>query len=110
MKRFENFEGIGAKCPRCNATFGGVQGMYCKSCTEIIRQVKRLEQQLIVEEFSIEQEDEKIARQINDILTKENSSKNDEELLTALTEKLLKDEKRRRKIIKEILKLQRKKR
>jgi len=71
----------------------------------------QLEKQLLAEEFSIEQEDEKISRQINDLLVKESSgiSEDDESLLNALTERMLKDEKIRKEIIKQIVSLQKKK-
>ncbi|MDP3640793.1 MAG: hypothetical protein Q8R53_06385 [Nanoarchaeota archaeon] len=93
--------------------------LYCKACStqmlvrrrEKFAPVSQLQKRLIAEGFSLEQEDEKIARQINDLLNREESgiSEPDEELLSSLTEKLLKDEKRRRRIIKAVLKLQRKK-
>jgi len=104
------------KCPKCKKEYedsarGHFPGKPCKECTELMMKLNRIERQLIAEEFSIEQEDERIARQISGLLIKESSGilERDEELLTALTEKLLKDEKRRKRIIKEILKLQKKK-
>jgi len=105
------------KCPKCGNEYedssrSHFPGKPCKECTELIMKLTRLERRLIAENFSIEQEDEKIARQINDLLIKEQpgTSEKDEKLLTALTEKMLKDEKRKKKILKHILKLQREKR
>ncbi|MBI1969037.1 hypothetical protein HYS49_03945, partial [Candidatus Woesearchaeota archaeon] len=78
---------------------------------EKFRPISQLQKKLIAEEFSLEQEDEKIGRQISDFLTRENIefSEKDEEMLQLLTEKLLKDERRRRKVIKQVLRLQKKK-
>lgn len=74
--------------------------------------ISQLQKKLMAEEFSLEQEDVKLGREINDFLEREKVefSEKDEEVLQLLVQKLLKDEKRRRKIIKEILRLQRKKR
>ncbi len=74
--------------------------------------VNQLQRQLVAQDFSLEQEDEIIARQINDILTKEHSgiAEEDEALLSGLTEKLLQDEKRKKKIVKQIRALQKEKR
>ena len=106
------------KCPRCGRTFEApgnpVPGMkmYCKVCTEIVMRVNQLERQLIAQDFSLEREDEQLARQINDLLTKESTgiSEKDDELLTALTERMLSDESRRKKILKQIRRLQKEKR
>ena len=103
------------KCPRCKKTFEApgnpVPGMimYCKSCTELVRKLNQMEKQLLVDEFSLEQEDEKIVRQINNQLTKEVGFilKSEHDVTSALVERLIKDEKKRRKILKQILKLQR---
>ncbi|MEK6951510.1 MAG: hypothetical protein AABX29_00690 [Nanoarchaeota archaeon] len=105
------------KCPRCGRMYedsvrGNFPGKPCKECTEQTIKITALERQLIAQDFSIEQEDEKIARQINDLLVKESSgvSERDEQILTALTERMLKDEKRRKNILKQILRLQKEKR
>jgi DNA-directed RNA polymerase subunit RPC12/RpoP len=105
------------RCPKCKKEFedtvrGHFPGKPCKECTNKIISINHAERQLIAQEFSAEQEDEKIVRQINDLLIKESSrfSENDEQLLTALAERLLKDEKRSKRIAKEILKLQKEKR
>jgi len=68
--------------------------------------VARLERTLISDEFSIEQEDEALALQIHSLLQKANLSDSDEDELTKLTSRMLKDEKRRKKIIQHILHLQ----
>ena len=83
----------------------------CRGCTQLTINVNRLERQLLEEEFSLEKSDEEIARQMNEILVRESSgiSQKDDELLTSLVERLFQDEKRRKKLIKEIWKLQRKK-
>ena len=74
--------------------------------------LNQMERRLLAEDFSLEQEDEKIARQINDQLIKESRFivKSEQEVTPALLEKLIKDEKRRRKVLKHILQLQREKR
>jgi hypothetical protein len=105
------------KCTHCGKPFTGPETpipgrpLYCPDCIKLMAKLTNMERQLIADEFSIEQEDEKIARQINDVLVKERSgvSENDEKLLTALTERMLTDEKRRKHIIKEILHLQKEK-
>jgi len=103
------------KCPRCRRSFvppsvprkGGK--VYCRDCTRIISRVNILENSLIEREFSLEKEDEQLARQIHDIIAKEGfkTTESDEELLTALTEKMLKDDARRRRILAKIRELQR---
>ena len=105
------------KCPKCGKEYedsarGHFPGKPCRECTQLYIRIGELERKLIAENFSVEQEDDKIAKQINDLLVKESSgiSENDEKLLTDLTERMLNDEKRRKKIIKQILKLQKKKR
>jgi hypothetical protein len=108
------------RCPKCGKEFedsvrGHFPGKPCKECTNKIikiRNLNRIEKQLLAQEFFAEQEDEKIVRQINDLLIKESSefSENDEQLLTSLAERLLKDENRSKRIAKEILKLQKEKR
>ncbi len=78
---------------------------------EKFKPLSQLQKRLIAEGFSLEQEDEKLARQINELLNREESgvSEPDEELVSALVEKLLKDEKRRKTLLRAVLKLQRKK-
>lgn len=105
------------KCPKCGKEYedsarGHFSGKPCKECTQLMMKLTQLERQLIAKAFSIEQEDEKIARQIHDLLVKESSgiSEKDEELLTALAERMFKDEKRRKNILKQILRLQKEKR
>ena len=103
-------------CPRCGNSFiapfvpreGGK--IYCKNCTNLIIRLNRLETKLIEQDFSVEHEDARLAEQIHYILSRETPSEKDEELLTALTERMLEDVKRRKKILKEILVLQKKKR
>lgn len=102
-------------CTRCGKKFEApgkpVPGMnmYCRKCTKVVIEVNRLEQRLIADDFKLEREDEQLARQINDLLGKESAgiSENDEELLTALIERMLSDESRRRKILRRIRRLQR---
>lgn len=103
------------KCPRCGKEYedserGHFPGKPCKECTQRLFRVRDLERQLLAQEFSTEQEDEKIVRQINDLLIKESHEINqqDEEALNVLTQRLFQDEKRRKKIVKEIMKLQKK--
>ncbi len=105
------------RCPKCGKEYedsvrGHFPGKPCKECTQLMMKVNQLERQLIAEEFSIEQEDEKVIRQINNLIVKEGTDITliDENLISGLGVRLLKDEKRRKKIIKELLKLQKKKR
>lgn len=86
--------------------------MDCEECTELMQKIIRLEAQLLAEDFSITREDKAIAEQMHAILNRESSgvSKKDEEILTALVERMLKDEKRRKRILKKIRELQKEKR
>ena len=76
-----------------------------------MKEINLLERQLVQNEFSLEQSDMKIAQQIHALLLREQEdiSMENEELLTSLTEKLIYDEKRRKKILKQIISLQKKK-
>ena len=110
------------KCSRCGKPFedsqraqfvplAGRSGRMCRDCTQLVAAVNQLEKKLIASDFSIEQEDGQIAKQIADLLNKESSGQEiDEGVLTALVEKLLKDKKRERSILKQLRSLQRKKR
>ena len=106
------------RCPHCGNEYEDLVRAYfpgkpCKKCTQLMLALGGLQRQLLSKEVSLEKEDHEIAIQINDILEKERISgisDKDEELLNNLTKKMLSDEKRRRKIIKEILRLQKKKR
>ncbi len=100
------------KCPHCNKTFEAsgkpVPGMtiYCKQCTQLLMKIKTLERKLQQDASLIQKEDAEIAEQINNLLVRENISEKDQQIVTALTKKLKVDEKRRKKILKEIKKLQ----
>lgn len=104
-------------CSKCGKPFENLfppkEGVpvYCPACMGKRNDVTKLEEELLKQDFSIEQEDEEIAKQIHEILEREKSTFNDgdENLITLLTKKMLKDEKRRKKIVKQILKLQKKK-
>lgn len=110
------------KCSRCGKMYEDSErkhfvGKPCEECTQFILKIGRLQRHLIAEDFAIEQEDEKIAKKIYGLLSNLDTareftlhSEKDQEILTALTEKLLKNEKRSKKILKHILKLQKKKR
>ncbi|GEM_PF-2339387 len=106
------------KCSRCGKPFQSIvtqikgRPLYCKPCITLMGTLSQMERKLLAEGFSIEQEDEKIVRQMNELLAKESSGifERDEELLTALAQRMLQDEKRRKKILKQILTLQKKKR
>ena len=105
------------ECPRCHKKYEDVErthfpGKLCKDCNKRIVKTIALERQLPGEEFSIEQQDEQIARQINDLLTRESSgvSEKDEQLLNDLLERLIKDEKRRKNLLEDIRSLQKEKR
>lgn len=71
-----------------------------------------LQAKLVKEELSLEQSDEQIAQQINALLVKESIevSKENEDLLNSLIEKLVDDEKRRKKLVRQLRKLQNQKR
>ena len=105
------------QCSRCGKTFEAsgkpVPGttMYCRDCFGLVRRINLLQKKLIEQDFSLEQEDDHIARQINELLIRESSgiSDKDEELLTALTERIIKDEGRRKRILTQLGKLQKKK-
>jgi hypothetical protein len=105
------------KCLRCGNNFEYAdEGLpileeYCEKCKKIVKKVDDLEDKLIHEEFSIEKKDEEIAKQIDFVITREGlgSSKEDEDLLNSLTKRLLKDETRRKKILKHIKTLQKEK-
>lgn len=70
-----------------------------------MRKVDELEAALLRQKFSIDREDAEITAQINAILAKKRS-KPDEEIMNALVERLLADEARRAKILKELKRLQ----
>ena len=106
------------KCPRCGNEYEDLVRAHfsekpCKKCTQLMMVLGGFQRQLLAEEVNLEKEDGNIAKQINDLLEKERISgisDKDEELLNTLTKIMLSDEKRRKKIIKQILSLQKKKR
>ena len=104
---------ISDKCKRCKKKYdsAGMPMGLCKSCFYTVSMITKLERELVAEEFSLEKDDLVIAQQINDSLIKESSgvSAEDENVLTALIDKMLKDEKRKKRILKEIRKFQKKK-
>ena len=101
-------------CSRCGKSFfnsflptrGRV--VYCPNCEPPNLKAINLENQLIREEVSIGLEDHEIARRIEYLLRNLSSgdSKQDEGTLNLLLERLLKDQKRRKKILKLIEELQ----
>ncbi len=103
------------KCPKCGKDYedsirGHFSGKPCEECTQLSIKLNRLERQLMAEEFSLEETDGKIAQKIYALLAKESSGISfDDELVTNLVKIMLTDEKRRKGILKEILKLQKKK-
>ena len=116
---FNKIKIVSAKCPRCGKDFEASERSHipgksmCRECTALVIKLNQLERQLLSEEFSIEKTDEELARQINDILIKEGPSgfpEVDEQLLNSLLERMLADEKRRKRLLKEIRKLQKRKR
>jgi len=68
---------VTGKCSRCGKEFEASERVYisgtsmCRECTHLVMKINQVQRQLIAGEFSLEQEDEKIARQINDALAKE---------------------------------------
>jgi transposase-like protein len=105
------------KCPHCGKMYedsvrSNFPGKPCKECRELMIKLSQIERRLIAEEFSLEQEDEKIARQINAQLIKESGfilSKPEHDVTSALLKKMIVDEKRRKKILKQLLRIQSKK-
>jgi len=108
------------KCPRCKKTFEAPgqsvfvpkvkgRGMMCKGCTMLIWQLNKMQIGLIEEDFSLEQEDERIAKQIDEMLRKEELGETHEDLLPELIDRLIKDQKRNRRLLKKIRALQRRK-
>jgi len=106
------------KCSRCNNKFENHfpqkadRPIYCKNCIQLIKAVSTVQAKLLREELSLEQSDEQIAQQINALLVKESIevSKENEDLLNSLVEKLVDDEKRRKKLVRQLRKLQNRKR
>ena len=114
-----NIKIVSAKCPRCGKDFEASERVYipgksmCRECMTLVMKLNQLERQLLSEEFSIEKTDEELARKINDVLIGEEPSgfpELNEQLLESLIERMLVDEKRRRKLLKEVRKLQKRKR
>lgn len=100
-------------CPRCGREYQDLErahfvGKPCKQCTQLMMNMRSLQEKLIDEEVSIDQTDEALAKQIKDLLESEVSgfSAKSEDLLGALMQRLLADEERRKNIIKEMQKLQ----
>lgn len=83
-------------------------GQYCQKCTAIIKAVNELEGKLNRADFSFDRDDEVVAKQIHDVLQRENSvvSVQDEEVLRHLIERRITDEKRRLRILQELRRLQ----
>ena len=106
------------KCPRCGDTFENhfiaTPGrlLYCTPCIKLMKTVSMLQSKLLKEELLLEQNDTQIAEQISSLLAKESVdvSKENEDLLKALVEKLFDDNKRQKGLLKAIRKLQNKKR
>jgi len=106
------------KCSRCSNTFENHfpqkadRPIYCGRCMQLFKAVSVVQAKLLKEELSLEQNDEQIAQQINSLLIKESIevSKENEDLLNSLVEKLVDDEKRRRKLVRQLRKLQNQKR
>ena len=92
------------KCSRCSNKFEnhfpqkvGLP-IYCGQCIKLMRAVSMVQSKLLKEELLLEKDDEQIAQQINSLLAKESFevSKENEDLLNSLVEKLVDDEKRRK--------------
>jgi len=106
------------KCSRCGNKFENHfpqkadRPIYCKNCIQLIKAVSMLQAKLLKEELFLEQSDEQIAQQINALLVKESIevSKENGDLLNSLVEKLVDDEDRRKNLLKQIRKLQNRKR
>lgn len=109
---------IKQNCSRCKQEFEIPQRVatpkaMCRECMHFIKDLNLLEKRLLEEEFSIEQTDKEIVVQINALLLQEDSEQNitadREALLSALIERLILDQDRRKKILRDLLKLQKKK-
>ena len=106
------------KCSRCGNQYDELfiptpgRPIYCGQCIKLMKAVSVVQAKLLKEELSLEQSDVQIAQQINALLVKESFevSKENEDLLNSLVEKLADDEHRRKKLLKQIRKLQNRKR
>ena len=106
------------KCSRCRnkveSHFPGRadRPLYCKLCIQLMGKVSMLQSKLLKEELLLEQDDTQVAEQINALLVKESVdvSKENEDLLNSLVERLVSDEKRRKNLLRQIRKLQNQKR
>lgn len=122
------FEIKKVKCPRCGKEYlnsaksdfvgfageGNPPGKPCLACLQLITRLDQREKKLLADEFSLEQEDEHIAQKMNNLLVLESSgnpveNEEKEKLFNFLLERLRIDEKRRKKILKRISKLQKEK-
>ncbi len=85
--------------------------MYCKECTDLIRRANQLEAQLNRADFSFDREDEEIARQMSEVLSKEGVivTKEEEEALNHLLQRRIAEEGRRMKILQQLKKIQQEK-
>ena len=107
-----------AKCSRCGDKFESHfpqkadRPIYCGQCLQLMKAVSMVQSKLLKEELLLEQSDEQIAQQINSLLVKEavEVSKENEDLLNSLVERLVDDEKRRKKLVRQLRKLQNRKR
>ena len=109
------------KCSRCGKKFedssraqfvplAGRSGRMCRNCTAFVGAVTQLEQKLLAQEAAVQKADEVIVRQIADILNRPDTTSQDEDQVTALIGKLLSDEKRVRRLTKDLRRYQKKKR
>ena len=78
----------------------------CKNCTIFVGAVTQLERKLLAQEAAIQKADEVIVRQIADILNQPDTTSQDEDQVIALIGKLLSDEKRVRRLTKDLRRYQ----
>jgi len=106
-------------CPRCGAKYEDAerahfQGKPCGNCSKLTMNVNVLITKLLREISSLDAGDEAIAKEMHAVLSKEYEgvglTEGNEHILNHLLTRLMADEQRRRKVLKEIRKLQKKKR
>lgn len=107
------------KCPRCGRNYEDAErahfvGKPCGDCNKLMMNLNKLEQKLLQEISSLDAGDEVIAKEMHTVLSKEYAgvglAEGNESILNNLIVRLMADEQRRRKLLKEIRKIQKKKR
>ncbi len=106
----EKYPTICSKCgKKFYANFLTTPGIpiYCMECIKVVginARIEEVESKLLAQEFSLEESDLKIAKQIAAVFNTNVSNK--EAVLDGLINKLVEDEDRRKKILEQIIALQ----